>query len=569
MSECGNIAVSDNYADFIVNFVGSEPEILEKFGAVCYQRISSYYGTIYRPLEDIEELSLKNYEYNSIPALYGLSESDIRVRFRDTEDALEQAGIYRLQNQPLLRLRGQGCLVAFVDTGINIEDEAFRYSNGDTRIMRMWDMTDASGMPPLGIAYGSEYDEEAINMLLRRDSSDADSDLDTSEATMSTRTSYPGHDDVEHGNILAKIAAGNDGAVPDSRIIVVKLKPAKKYLRDFHMIRDDALAYQENDIMLAVNYIKDVALQLDMPVSLCLALGTNSRSHDGRSALSYILDSFTSVSSAVVSIAGGEQGNKQLHVRGGSEDNNTRQSEMNDGQRLENVEMRVDERQNGVVVHIWGATPQVFSVGIISPTGETIPRIPARIGRSDTYELLFEGTTVTIEYDLAEMYTGDEMIIIRFDRPTAGIWKIQVYGEGRFDAYLPISQFVYEDTYFLESEPDTTIIDPAYARRGMAAVSYDTSSGALYIGEGRGFARNGYVKPDIATPMSVSVLTGAVAQLLGWRAQSENVEGVEAADIKSYLIRGAIRENGEMYPNTQWGYGKLNVYNAFEVLRGN
>ena len=34
MPDCKSIAVSEDYADFIVNFVGSEPEVLEQFGAV-------------------------------------------------------------------------------------------------------------------------------------------------------------------------------------------------------------------------------------------------------------------------------------------------------------------------------------------------------------------------------------------------------------------------------------------------------------------------------------------------------------------------------------------------------
>lgn len=549
MPVCRDVAMSEEYADFIINFIGSEPEALSQFGAVCYQQISGYYGIIYRPLNEIRELSLANYEYYSIPALYGLSERDIRVRQRDAEAAMEQAGIFRLQNQPVLRLKGENCLVAFVDSGINIEDEAFRYSNGDSRIVRLWDMTDNSGTPPLGIAYGSEYDEDAINELLR-------------EGTQSQERpgAYPGHDNDEHGNILARIAAGNEGAVPECNIIAVKLKPAKKYLRDYHMIRDDAVAYQENDIMLAVNYVKDVALQLNKPVSLCIALGTNSRSHDGRSALSYILDSFASISSAVVSVAGGEEGNKQLHFRGNtSVDNDS-----------VNVEVRVDERQKGLKINIWGTNPQIYSVGLVSPTGEVIPRIPARIGRSESYKLLFEGTTVTVEYDLAERFSEDELIIISLDKPSQGIWKIQIYGgAGRFDAYLPLSQFVYENTYFLVPEPETTIIDPAYARQAITTVSYNPTSGALYIGEGRGFARNGYVKPDLASPTSVAILTGAVTQLLDWGIKSGNVERVESADIKSYLIRGAIRDENRSYPDKEWGYGKLDVYNAFEVLRGN
>lgn len=545
MATCREMAVSEEYADFIVNFVGSDPEITEEFDTMCYQRISSYYGVIYRPLERVGELRISDYAYNTIPALYGLSEQDIRVRSSVTEEALEAAGILRLASQPALRLRGQGCLVAFVDTGINIEDENFRYSNGDTRIIRLWDMNDESGTPPLGIAYGSEYDEEAINELLKRN------DLNNEENTV-----YPGRDELGHGNILAGIAAGNQGAVPESYIVVVKLKPAKQYLRDYHMIREGVPAYQENDIMLGINYIKDVALQLNMPVSLCVAVGTNSRSHDGRSALSYIIDRFSDASSMeVASVSGGSQGNKQLHASGSIENDD-----------YVNVELRVDERQRGVTVNVWGRNPYVISVGIVSPTGEVIPRIPARIGQADTYELLFEGTTVTVEYDLAERDSGDELIIIRMNNPSPGIWRLQIYGGGRFNAYLPLSQFIYENTYFLSPDPEITLTDPAYARQAISSVSYDPASETLYIGEGRGFARDGFVKPDIASPMSVAVLAGAVSQFQNWSLLFSGGE-VESSDIKSYLIRGAGRSDNMIYPNRQWGYGKLDIYNAFEVLR--
>ena len=542
MPSCRDVVTSEEYADFIVTFVGSEPEIFEQFGAECYQQISSFYGTIYRKLEDIDKLSLANYEYSSIPAIYGLTERDISTRIRDKDMALEQAGIYRLQNQPALQLRGEGCIVGFVDTGINIEDAMFRYSNGDTRIARLWDMTDQNGIPPLGISYGSEYDENAINKLLRSGQIDSETLI------------YPAHDDINHGNILAEITAGNDGAVPDCRIVAVKLKQAKKYLKDYHLIRDDVPAYQENDVMLAVNYVKNVGLQLGMPVALCIALGTNSRSHDGRSALSYIIDNFSSAQSSVACISGGSEGNKQLHARGNMD--------------MNTVELRVDERQEGLVIHIWGMNPQILSVGLVSPTGEVIPRIPARIRRSETYRLLFEETIVTVEYDLTESDSGDELILVRLEKPTTGIWKIQIDG-GRYDAYLPLSQFIYEGTYFLVPEPDTTIIDPAYARQAITSVSYNPTTEALYVGEGRGFARNGYVKPEISSPMSVAVLTGVAAQLLGWGIEQDEMEIIESADIKSYLIRGANRDNLMTYPNKEWGYGKLDVYNALEVLRGN
>ena len=166
MDVCRETIMSEEYGDFIVNFVGDERAALEKFKVPCFQRISSYYGSVYSPLNELNELSLRNYSFASIPALYGLMERDLSVRSRDLQQALEKSGILRLQKQPILSLKGQGCIMAFIDTGIDIFDRQFRYSNGDTRIIRIWDMTDDSGTPPEGILYGGEYSEEDINKVL-------------------------------------------------------------------------------------------------------------------------------------------------------------------------------------------------------------------------------------------------------------------------------------------------------------------------------------------------------------------------------------------------------------------
>ena len=45
------------------------------------------------------------------------------------------------------------------------------------------------------------------------------------------------------------------GAAPRADIAVVKLKPAKEYLRQFYLIRDGVPAYQENDIMAGVSFL--------------------------------------------------------------------------------------------------------------------------------------------------------------------------------------------------------------------------------------------------------------------------------------------------------------------------
>ena len=586
MDDCASKILSEEYTDFIVNFIGSDDEARSKFGVECFQRISSYYGSIFVPLTELNSLAGMKSGFDAIPALYGLMERDIAVRVKDLDRALEESGILRLRNQPVLALKGQGCIMAFIDSGIDIFDKEFRFSNGDTRILRLWDMTDTTGEPPEGILYGSEYTDLDINRILRgRNEIDNGGENDIRNSlngrTEMQSSKIPGQDETNHGNVLAKIAAGNSGAVPEAYLVVVKLKLAKRYLRDYYFVKDGAIAYQENDIMLAVNYVRSVALKLNMPISLCMALGTNGRSHDGTSALSYILDRFVSSTGMVASISVGDEGNKQLHASGtvgvSSElidvkdriDVNGRLSTDKDNNRFDTVEIRIDERQQGLIINIWGGRPGIISVGLVSPTGEVIEQVEPRIGKSEIYNLIFDGTTVRIDYDLVESDSGSELIVVKLERLTGGIWTIRIYGQGeKYNVYLPISQFVYENTYILEPDPDITIIDPGYSRGVITTSLYNSVNGALYIDNGRGFGRGGEVKPDLATALSCAVTAGAACQFLNWGIVEEKDTSLTATEIKSYMIRGAMRDSSLVYPNNQWGYGKLDVYNSFQVIKG-
>ena len=68
--------------------------------------------------------------------------------------------------------------------------------------------------------------------------------------------------------------------------------------------------------------------------------------------------------------------------------------------------------------------------------------------------------------------------------------------------------------------------------------------------------------------LSSGITAGAVCQFLNWGIVEEKDISLTANQIKSYLIRGGIREAALSYPNNKWGYGKLDVYNSFQVLKG-
>ena len=42
---------------------------------------------------------------------------------------------------------------------------------------------------------------------------------------------------------------------------------------------------------------------------------------------------------------------------------------------------------------------------------------------------------------------------------------------------------------------------------------------------------------------------------------------INTVDIKKFLIRGAKRNKQLQYPSRDWGYGIIDVYNVFNILR--
>jgi hypothetical protein len=80
-------------------------------------------------------------------------------------------------------------------------------------------------------------------------------------------------------------------------------------------------------------------------------------------------------------------------------------------------------------------------------------------------------------------------------------------------------------------------------------------------------ALNNSYQTATGSSIAAAHTAGAAAMLLEWgiiRGRSTNINGIE---IKNILIRGTKKSPTETYPNRVWGYGILDVYQAFESLR--
>ncbi|MDO5540076.1 MAG: S8 family peptidase [Eubacteriales bacterium] len=559
---------SNDYFDIILplgNIPSDSTETTEDPG---FQLLGAQYSVIHYPLEG--RTLPPDLRYPQIPKLYALLDTT----------SLEVSGILRVQNQPYLGFKGEGIVIGFIDTGIDYTLDCFRNRDGSTRLLGIWDQTQPSQEPPYDFGYGTEYSREDINRAL-----DSDNPYEI----------VPHHDTNGHGTFLAGVACGSEdtandfiGAAPESTIAVVKLKPAKQNLRDYFLIRRDAIAFQETDIMLGIRYLMQLARSVQQPLVICISLGSNQGAHSGSTPLERYLSYASDLIGCYCCVAAGNEAGLSHHYHQTSSQAN----------QMTAAELLVDDDTPGFMMEIWADSPDLFGVSVTSPLGETIPRIPPRIGTSNTFSFVAERTILNVTYEIAQYVSGSQLITLRFENPTPGIWKLNVTPSGNalgsFHMWLPVEGFISPGTVFLNPDPFTTLTSPSTSDTVITVSTYDAYSGMLFQNSSRGYTRVGAVKPDLAAPgvnvygpaissgnnlpplnpytrktgssIAAAITCGSVALLLNWNFSLPQLRLISTRAVKDYLTRGAIRQENLVYPNREWGYGALNLYRVFETL---
>ncbi len=575
MPACEYSPSSDDYYDFILRYSSHAVESLyQASSSTCINFIDQDFAVIYAKRSNVAPLTISKFPYGIIPKLYGLLDTT----------ALEESEIPPVFDQPSLLSTGRNVIIGIADTGIDYTSELFRNADGSSRILGIWDQTIDSDKPLPTIGsyqpiYGSVYSQEEINAALN---SENPYDL------------VPSRDTDGHGTFMAGVAAGNRvsqpttffGAAPDSSLVIVKLKQAKQYLRDFFLLRPDATAFQENDIMSAITYMTELSLQYQMPLILYLGLGTNQGSHEGSTPLGHQLQNLAGYSGiAAVAAAGNELGLHHHYMGTLSSD-----------QEYDDIELRVGADETGFCAELWAGEPNLYAVGFVSPSGEVVERVPLTLGSETVIPLKLDSTTITVNYQNNESGSGNQLIFMRFQSPAAGIWHIRVYPivlvSGLFHIWLPMDGFLSKQTIFLRPNPDNTITDPGNAPMPLTVSTYNHANNSIYIHSSRGYTPSGRIKPDLAAPgvevqgptvtppgggirftrrtgssVAAAITAGAVADLFHWGIVNNNNPFLGSAAVTSMLIRGASRNPAFTYPNRTWGYGTLNLYQSFLVGR--
>ena len=392
---CRQRILSEEYRDFIIQSGVSRIEFTVPEEQLCRQKTRAGYDVVYVEQVLAEPLNFGSFTYSSIPRCYTLLDME----------AMGQAGITPVQSYPTLELMGENVMIGFVDTGIDYTHPVFRGLDGRTRIEAIWDQTLQEGPMPDGFLYGSEYTREEIDRAL---------------AAEDPFSIVPSRDGNGHGTYVASLAAGSAdeenqflGAAPEAVIAAVKLKGAKQYLRDFYYIAENAACYQENDIMLGIQYLVDLAERKGLPLILCTQRSTVLGGHNGTTPLAVMLEYYSnSLNKGVVVGPATKPPGDTTFTAPWRAGRTGRSGDPGGGKRAGICHGAVDRY------------PQYPHRVPRLPLGGGAGEDPIIQGGSSQFRFVFEGTLVTVDYRLLVERNDSQLIFMRFGAPAPGIWKI-------------------------------------------------------------------------------------------------------------------------------------------------
>ncbi|WP_250277300.1 S8 family peptidase [[Clostridium] colinum] len=559
-----DIAYSEEYVSMFAEYNNETRLIIEKYDFIKICKVlTGDFVILYIKKDKFNTITQEEMSKMSLQQPFNLGLMD--------KSALEATGVLAIQNQPFLNLRGNGVLIGIVDTGINYTLDEFIYEDNTSKIVSIWDQTIPNNTSQ-NYCFGTEYTREDINLALSKENP-----FDI----------VPSKDEIGHGTKLASICAGREnieknfiGVAPDAELVVVKLKQSNKNLRDYEFVPDNVPAYSSSDLILGIEYLYEKSLELNKPLAICIGMGSNTGFHNGLSILESYISNIAIKNGICINICNGNEGNAQHHSL-------IKVDKTGDKKTLE---FKIAENERGIMLTIVAYPSDRISINIISPTGESTGKIPPRDNYNEEILLPLSNTRIRIQYYNKSFASSGQLTLIKFITPSEGIWKIDIYGEkiliGDIHSWLPIKNFLKEDTFFLTPDPFYTVTLPATANSIVSVGGYNHFDNSFFIQSGRGPTRLNDIRPIVCAPAvniscinedgnldtitgtsgAAAISTGCSALMLEWGIVKKNSLNINTISIISYFISGAQGQKNELLPNNLWGFGKLNILSTFENL---
>jgi subtilisin family serine protease len=421
---------------------------------------------------------------------------------------------------------GAGVIVGGVDTGVDYDHDDFKDALGNTRILKIWDQTNAAGPAPAGFAYGTEWNSAQINSL--------------------TATAGDTHG---HGTHTMGTAAGDGSAIAGGSA------PAFTYagmapMADIIVVDGSTSgSFSRTQMADAANYIFGQATALGKHAVVNMSIGSQSGPKDGTDAFEQTIDALSGPGKVVVMSAGNDR-NAALHAEWFPGNPNPTIA----------IGSTATTARFAVIRGYYEASEQL-DVTITTPGGGIVGPI-ALGGTSGAYPgpLTVNGN-VYIENGLTLTSTGDKLVYMELNAingaTITGTWTFTytpvVIGAaaGEVDMWRTALSTSMTGNFVVGNQPTEEIISAiATSPNSIAAGAFvsrqvwpDCSGANVNFGQpavgnlasfsSPGPTRDGRMKPDVAGPG-----TGIISSKTGDVAASCASPDVDVAGLKHTANQG-------------------------------
>lgn len=539
--------------ELIVKYHGDLASIAETLGAEAELLFQGY--------------AIVTLERANIPALYAYPQIENielpKLLTFEQSGALVTTCAKNVQSSPLWDLRGQGVIVAVIDSGLDYQHPDFRNEDGTSRVRYIWDQTATSGHPPKGFFSGAEYDRTEINAAL---------------ASADPTKLVPFGDTNGHGTAVTGIATGNGrgkqegvlGMAPEADIISVKLGT-----RGYESFA------RTTELMRAIKYVIEKARFLEEPVAINISVGMNNGSHRGDSLFESFIDASSAEWKNVISIPTGNEGAAAHHFEGTLASLETKE-----------IEFFTSGGITNFYVTLWKDFSDTFSVELILPNGRSSGMLnmdnQVKVIKDDNLQIKMIYGQPT-HYSLAQQINFDVVAVEGTIAP--GLWKLRIKADeivnGHIDAWLPTLEAVSKQTFFASPSSVNTLTIPSTARKVITVAGYNDRTDSVLDFSGKGPSDIPFRNPDLAAPASnilapksgggydaftgtsfaAPFVSGAAALMMQWGIVRKNDPFLYGERVKAFLRLGAKRSPNRQYPNVSWGYGTLCLESSMEYLK--
>lgn len=563
--------LSGDYESYFIEYVGDISKQLSKIDYAYVYNTGKFFAILF------VKKGMLNTLLENVPEIIGVQQN-----FPYTLSGLEMntnTANYNIVDKDNIPLDGTGVIVGIISTGIDYLNPRFTTPTGESRIVAIWDQTLNVGPNPKTFPYGTVFNKLEINEAIR--------------ANALGKSSYEivNHkDEVGDGTAIAGIIGGRSLAeddffktvAPKCEFAIVKLTEAVDVtLESLGIEKGTKNVYQSTNISSAIRYLSDLQVDLKKPMVVYFALGSNVGGRDGDTVLERYIDNLTQRSNFSVVTNTGDQGEGTTHTSG----------ILGATGATKDILINIDKGQNSLNISIYTSILDTISLTITSPLGASISKISFPPIEQQNKYLTFKEDDLIVQYFGESRPTGTVIVNILIKNTVEGIWKVSLFGEliisGKYNAWLLQSELLRGNTRFLEPVSNTTLLTPSSSVNILVTSYYDQIKNIAPPESGKGFPTNGRIEPSLSTEgidmltvglnnsltvasgaaISGAILASAVALIYQWGIVQGNYLEFYPPRLKNLLIASTIKDDDKIYPNIEWGYGKLSLNKLYSILK--